>query len=145
MARRKSVGHGIRRFPSVLTIAHNRIGGEVRALHIHLERFHASLDERSAYFAHLLAVSAAHEAILILNNGVPRKEAFERLEAEFEAAKACPCRGTGLVNETQDLADGASFTAEVACGCKSDAISDNGLWCERCFDSHAPCADRKAA
>lgn len=134
MARRRAVGHGIKRFPSVLEIAHNRIGGEVKALHIHLERFAASLDDRSARFAYLLAISAAHEATLILNNGVPRREAFAQVEAEFEASKA----------EWQEMSDGVGFYADVQDAPQSVMAEASSDLCEACNDVFCLC-ERKAA
>jgi hypothetical protein len=147
MARRRSVGHGIRRFPSVLEIAHNRIGFEVNTLHVHLQRFHASLDERSAYFAHLLTVSAAHEAILILNNGTPRKEAFEQVEREFEATKGpkcADCGDTGIRPDSEELTTGVWVPVGTECRCVKPIPEAASELCETCNDTFCVCS-RKAA
>lgn len=57
------------------------------------------------------------------------------------------CYGTGLVYEGQDTdATGATFTAEVPCGCqKSAPVIDSGEWCETHFSSDCAHAAQLAA
>jgi hypothetical protein len=137
MARRRSVGAGIRQFLSVTEIGRRNIAREALVVEKFGKEFNACPSDRAAVALYMAARSAASYGNLVLNDGKTVRAVFDELD------KCFVCLGTGTVREYQEVATGAGYFADVECECKKMPV-DGAPVCETCNDTFCVCSRRAA-